>query len=100
MSPGVAEDLGGQDLADAEDLGERAAGGGDCLGAAAAVVGKGAIDPADVRDLLAGDRLAFEVDRVGGLDGGQQPGGAFGRELARSAARAACRFRRNPIVSA
>src|SRR5215203_5512657 len=74
----VAEDLGGQDFADAEDLRERGAGGGDGLGAAAAVVDEGAVDATEVGDELAGHRLAFDVDRADRPDGGQQAGGAVG----------------------
>src|SRR3954467_11427914 len=67
---GVAEDLGGQDLADAEDLGERAARRGDRFGAPAAVVDEGPVDASDVRDQLARHCLAFDVDGAGALDRG------------------------------
>ena len=55
-------------------------------GAAAAVLDEGAIDATDVGDQLAGHRLAFDVDGAGGPDGGEQAGGAIGRELPRCAA--------------
>jgi hypothetical protein len=81
MSPVWPRILAAQDLADAEDLGERAARRGDRFGAAAPVVDEGPVDATDVRDQLARHCLAFDVDRAGGPDRGQQPGGPIGREL-------------------
>jgi hypothetical protein len=83
---GVAEDLGGQDVADAEDLGERGSRRCDGVGAALAVLAQRAIDAADVGNQLSGDRLALELDGVAGSRGGEQARGVIGGEPQRSAA--------------
>lgn len=85
---GVAEDLGCEDVADAEDVGEGAARRRDGLLAATAVFEQGAIEAADVSDQLPGDRLALEINGACGPNRGQQARGPIGRELPRGAARA------------
>src|SRR4051794_2728782 len=83
---GVAEDLGGEDVADAEDLGQVAARGGDGLRAAAAVLVQRAVDAADVGDQLARDGLALLVDGAGPSKAGEEAGGPGGGGLAGRAA--------------
>jgi hypothetical protein len=51
---GVAEDLGGEDVADADDVGQGAARRGNGLFAATAVFEQGAVEAADVGDQLGG----------------------------------------------
>ena len=80
---GVAEDLGGQHVADPEDLGgRRGAAGGDGLGAAPAVLGQGPVEAAGVGDQVPRHHLALGVDDRGGPHPAQQGGGPVGVEVA------------------
>jgi hypothetical protein len=61
----VADDLGGEDVADAKEVGERAAGGGDGLLAATAVLAQGAIEATDIGDQLAMALRSWSTAPVG-----------------------------------
>jgi hypothetical protein len=73
----VAEHVGGDDRPDAVQFGER---GARRVGVSDAddVVGELAVQPAHLRQQLAGEHLAFNVDRGRRLDPGKVPDGPVG----------------------
>ena len=77
----VAEDLGGEHVADPGELGQGGAAGGDGGCAASTVLREGAVEAAHVDEEVSGHVLALGLDAVAGTDLSEQGGGGLGVEL-------------------
>ena len=77
----VAEDLGGEHVADPRQVAKAGAAGGDRGGAASTVLCDGAVEAPHVDEEVSGHLLALGLDAVCGTDLSEQGGGFLGVEL-------------------